>query len=183
LIIDKKGADYHNKMMLEKAWENTPLLHALEDVNIYPDISQDNLNIMLIKATRNGEVQTVEYVLKRGADVNHRPFLSSSEEEWHILSKHAYKRTPLIENAIQGFRYYSFDSYNKYKKLQISPQIAEILLKAGADPDITDSEGKTALHYTIGEHLFYYISDEDCFRVIKEAGLGKHMSGKKNNML
>ena len=170
-------------MMLEKAWENTPLLHALEDVNIYPDISQDNLNIMLIKATRNGEVQTVEYVLKRGADVNHRPFLSSSEEEWHILSKHAYKRTPLIENAIQGFRYYSFDSYNKYKKLQISPQIAEILLKAGADPDITDSEGKTALHYTIGEHLFYYISDEDCFRVIKEAGLGKHMSGKKNNML
>ena len=147
-LLIEKGADIHNKAMLEKAWQSPPLLHALEEVSVLPVISSVNLGVMLAEAAQTGDIRTVEYALKRGADVNYYPLVPASEEESNSWRKPVYMQTPLIKNAIQGYQQCTYDYDNK---IQISPRVAEILLNAGANPNIADAEGKTALHHAAGE--------------------------------
>jgi len=149
-LIDR-GADVHNKIMLENAWKNPPLLLALETVGIYPPMSQDNLNTHLSYAAELGDIRTLEYMLKRGADVNYsQPPTALDDKSKTGLT--VYNQTPLIKNSTRGYKYHNvLEHVDKNGKQQVLHHIAEILLNAGADPDIADYKGRTALHYTAGE--------------------------------
>lgn len=145
-LLISYGADIYNEIMLKNAWRSSSLLHALEDAGVSPPISQENLNIGLAKAAENGDTRTVEYALKRGAEVNsyRHPPLSGEEPVWH---ESVYKQTPLIKNANKGFLH--CEPTRGWTET-ISSDVAKILLNAGAEPDITDACGKTALHYVAG---------------------------------
>ena len=147
-LLIKRGANIREKTMLKYAWQNPPLLHALEEVSVHPPISPDDLNLLLAYAAGQGDIKTVEYALKRGANVNSYQLPPSSEEEYGNRQRNIiYKQTPLIRNAKGGCRQYQY-RYDTNSKILISPRIAELLLNAGADPNIADADGRTALHYT-----------------------------------
>ena len=146
-LLIEKGADVNNKEMLKNSWENPPLLKALDEKNIRPPYTQSDLNIMLANAAEIGDLWTLEYALKRGADVN--SFQLPPPDYDGKRRYNPYKQTPLIKNTMQGYLECKY-SRNEDYKVQVSPRIAEILLKAGADLNLVDSEGKAALHYASG---------------------------------
>jgi len=125
-ILIENGADIGDRVMLANAWKNPPLLHALEEVGIYPPITKRQMNITLGDAAKEGDARTVKYMLERGADVNTRlPVGKRTEQEQRELLEetklkadaeeydlradvlHTYipvtGQTPLIKNAIQGY--------------------------------------------------------------------------------
>ena len=61
-----------------------------------------------------------------------------SEKKELINSKNKDGRTPLLQTV----RVFSFASYR-------NPKLIETLLKHGADPNILDNEGNSAIFYTI----------------------------------
>lgn len=174
-LLIENGADTGDRVMLANAWKNPPLLHALEEVGIYPPITKQNMNIALGDAAKEGDVRTVKYMLERGVNVNARlPLgkITQHEERWLLYESRlkadderydlwidAFQannpvagQTPLIKNAIQGYaNCYDWESrlYEKGRE-QVFFEITEILLKNGADPNIADRRGKTALHYAVG---------------------------------
>ncbi|MCD7972434.1 MAG: ankyrin repeat domain-containing protein [Candidatus Azobacteroides sp.] len=177
-LLIEKGADMSNKVMQEHAWKNPPLLHALEENGIYPPISKENMGLALMGAAEGGDIRTVEYLLKRGVDVNFSfqvpdieieiinqtsSSVPQSEEdeiqyernqEIYGNNHRTYKQTALIKNAIKGYGYGGHGSYDKNEKIQISSDITELLLSAGADPNLTDWQGRTALHYAAGYQTY-----------------------------
>lgn len=178
-LLIKEGADTGNKAMLEEAWKNPSLLYALQDTGIFPPISKPDMNTALADAAEKGDVWTVKYMLKRGADVNSYEDIPESEQqkdeivpnenftkeeladqernrEIEIWNKPGYKRTPLLKNAIQGYSRCNYGLSGDDNKIQISQEIAGILLEAGADPNMTDSYGRTALHY-VSDQQFCHV--------------------------
>lgn len=153
-FLIKNGADIYNEIMLKNAWKTPNLLHQLEDAGISPFILHDNLNTMLLNAAERGDIQTLEYALKRGAAVNSCQLPPTNKSD-RIIDRRIYKQTPLIKNTIQGYRN-TEENHNG----QISPRVAEILLNAGADPNLVDAEGKTALHYIAGDQWIWAYSEQ-----------------------
>ncbi|MDH6355626.1 ankyrin repeat protein [Dysgonomonas sp. PH5-45] len=179
-LLIEKGADTWNKIMLEGAWKNPLLLRALDDAGVVPPISQTDMNGALATAAHLGDKWTVEYMLRRGADVDSYSQKTASEEERELEREiyadsdededdeesseekerakesqtnnvPVYKQTPLIRNAIQGYSSCNYGNYrDENSKVQVSADIARILLNAGANPNIVDANGKTALHYAAG---------------------------------
>lgn len=100
------------------------IVEALLDAGA--DIEADEINCYGGKPLHwasEHEPRTVEVLLRRGADVHSRNLRAESE---------FYGMTPLIMNATQR---------------NDCAEVTELLLRAGADPDAVDAQGKTALDH------------------------------------
>jgi len=140
-LIDN-GIEINEDSIFTIAYDHFPLLRALEDAGYKgPNIPKDEANKRLLKAALLGDAQTVGFFLNKGADVNMQsPGNPDLSQKFYT---NIYKATPLISNAYQGYAEPNF-----VVGKQASPEVAKILIEAGADTEIKDEEGKTALHYT-----------------------------------
>jgi len=142
----EKGIDTKDVDSLATRWSNFGLQQALSESNITVPISKMNANRGLWLAAETGNEWAVKFYLSKGADVNSR---RTKEQFARGYSSHSdaeiYGSTALIENARQGYAHCSYDD-----KVQIPVTIAKILIDAGANLNIQDDSGKTALHYTAG---------------------------------
>lgn len=203
-LLIENGADVTDRVMLANAWKNLPLLHALGEVGIYPPITKQDMNIALGNAAKEGDVQTVKYMLERGANVDarlplgkitqqeerwleHESRLKADDERYDLLidvfeaNIPVAGQTPLIKNAIQGYVNcldWQNGLYENGRK-QVAFEATEILLKAGADPDIADQRGKTALHYAVGSQSCRSARDPDDYGFSRyERDMGAHSEPK-----
>jgi len=115
------------------------VMRAMDEKGLPLEISQERLHTGLLETALQGDLWMVEYFLRKGADVNY-------------ADPHT-GRTALMMNAIQGYATYSTEAEGDDRVYQVSDAIARMLLRAGADPDLTDRSGRTALHYAC-EHTW-----------------------------
>lgn len=102
----------------------------------------------LLLAARNGDVETARVLLDGGADVNAgEPYLAF-DARVDVEESQTSGRTPLVvaaasQVAISGWEYH----------LDVEPStheaLALFLLERGADPNVPDSIGRTALHAAV----------------------------------
>jgi len=134
----EQGINTADPVVLKSAWNNFPLLSVLIDKEVDIPAEPGEANESLRNAARLGNVILVNFFLEKGAQVN-----SYSTEVIQGRNDVFSGRTALMENAIQGYT----DCYSGY----VSGDVANILIKAGADADLKDSMGRTALHHASAE--------------------------------
>lgn len=140
-LIDK-GIEIEEDSIFTVAYHNFPLLRALDDAGYKgPDIPEKEANKYLLTAARLGDAQAVKFFLDKGADVN-TISLGNPDPSQKVYGN-LYRATPLITNTNQGY-----SEPNFVVDAQVSPDVAKILIEAGADINIKDEDGRTALHYT-----------------------------------
>ena len=125
----EKGINTSDETFRENVVFDFGVLKAVEKAGIELNAPAIKINKALIDAARIGDEWVVEYLLKKGADPNDKTM----------------ETTPLIENAMQGYE------HCLYGDVLISADVIKLLLKAGADVNTTDKEGRTALHYASGD--------------------------------
>ena len=144
-FLISKGIKTDDKRLPEYALTNFNLLQALDESGINIPVSTKQAEKGLLSAAQSGNTRAVKFFLSKGADVNCR---YSTKDESDFNGK-----TALIINALAGYDKVSYDENN-----MVSPETAEILIKAGADLNVKDKYGKTALHYAAGgQHYFVWI--------------------------
>ena len=102
----------------------------------------------LLLAARNGDVETARVLLDGGADVNAAEPYLAFDARVDVEESQTSGRTPLVvaaasQVAISGWEYH----------LDVAPStheaLALFLLERGADPNVPDSIGRTALHAAV----------------------------------
>ena len=140
----EKGIHTNNEAFRKNVISNFDVLKAVGKAKIELEIPIDKMNKALIQAARIGDEWVVEYLLEKGADPNYKMFV---EERYFLRDDREdgeIETTPLIENAMQGYKSCS------YSNVLVSAHVTKLLLKAGAKVNMTNQEGKTALHYASG---------------------------------
>jgi len=114
-----------------------------------------------VYAINNNDLETVKNVLNNGLDVNIPIFKMFSNEIYHNEADKYYNRTALTHVCLLKKRRFDIGSHNRleYDKAYGKPSkyensdllILKELIKAGADVDMQESNGSTALHYAVDE--------------------------------
>jgi ankyrin repeat protein len=141
-FLIEKGIDTKNEKLLAGAYRNFPLLCALKKSNIDAPVTRAQADEGLWKAAQLGNVCAVKYFLSKGANVNARPAVISFSNG---QDENKDKIPALFANADQGYERANYDEDNS-----VSDETAKILIQAGADMDLKDAAGKTALHHACG---------------------------------
>lgn len=141
-FLIKKGIDTDNESFRKNVIFDFGVLEAVGEADIELNFPVEIMNKALIQASRIGNQWVVEYLLKQGADPDFR--LSVERPYWirEDGKKGEVETTPLIENAMQGYEHCSYS--------KVPADVTRLLLKAGAKVNMTNQEGKTALHYASG---------------------------------
>lgn len=111
-----------------------------------PFVSGSNRNFDLAGAAIRGDISEVDKTLKDGADVNSRPLMSDENKKGY----------PTILMLVS-----QQTTNNEAMRLEV----VKYLLEKGANPWLTDAEGKTALDYAkrcnskIASYLGEYMLD------------------------
>ena len=141
----EKGINTDDEIFRENIISNFGVLEAVGKAGIELDIPVEKMNKALLQAARIGNDWIVEYLSGKGADPNYKSFDAERSFIGEGRKNEKMETTPLIENAIQGYEYCS------YGDALISASTTRILLKAGANANTTNQEGRTALHYASGD--------------------------------
>ena len=94
----------------------------------------------LFKACKTGDFQTIDVLLKAGADPN--IFCANARNEFARISARFFDREIYPRQEPRGFT-----ALHTLCQSSAPPECAEILLKAGANVHVKTSHGSTALHY------------------------------------
>ena len=147
-FLISKGIKTDDKRLPEYALTHFNLLQALDENGVKIPISPKQAEEGLFHAAQIGNALTVKFFLSKGANVNYKLVAASKN-----IPEYSGGKTALIINALAGYDNVSYDENN-----MVSPEIAKILIKAGADLNAKDDDGKTALHYAAGgRHYFVWI--------------------------
>jgi ankyrin repeat protein len=111
--VDRNRQPLHYAML----GKNLAVVEALLDAHANPN-AESHLGVTpLTVAIEEGNLEGVRLLLKRGANINHKP-------------RSPHHTPPLSSAAAVG-----------------SPALVRLLLKAGADPNVTDAQDQTPLMY------------------------------------
>ncbi|MCD7938164.1 MAG: ankyrin repeat domain-containing protein, partial [Tannerellaceae bacterium] len=140
------GVDVSDPVTCEQLALNMTVLILFEKWGIPINLSRPQLNRSLKRAARLGNARMVAYLIEKGADVNsfERPPKGSY---WYFHDEDLFDYdTPLILNAWQGY-----EACTQDMRQQVSPDVAKLLIRAGADVNQEDKDGNTALDHALGE--------------------------------
>ncbi|MCL2335302.1 MAG: ankyrin repeat domain-containing protein, partial [Endomicrobia bacterium] len=133
------GIAAKDKKLLADAYKNFALLCALQEAGISVPVAKSQADEGLWKAAQLGNARAVKIFISKGADVNSIPEVISF---YNGKNENASKMRALAANADQGYESITYDENSK-----VPDETATILLAAGADANLKDADGKTALHY------------------------------------
>lgn len=104
---------------------------------------------ILDHGVRNGSLETVELLLNHGAAINREP----TEEEASPIEG-------LARFARDGGRFNDWSALH-WAAWSNRPEVVELLLNRGADPNATESRGRTPLHSLLIPESLWFVSDNE----------------------
>jgi len=144
-----------------KGYNSLEYFKYLESLGINPNITNNDGKTPLHNlATRNKEIQTLQYFIDKGVDVNQADkdgnnalILASSSNSLKAISLFADKTSAINQQNKKGFTALTY-------ALKNSPEVVEYLINKGANISVIDNKG-----YNLTYHLFqsYKTKEQEAF--------------------
>ena len=130
---------------------NTETLQALIDYGAHVDAKRKDGTNALMRACRTGQSEVVKFLLEAGADVNITNANGNTTLHVAIIGDCSNET---LENIIQqGVAVNAISNRSKTALIHAcesaKTESVKLLLKKGADPNISDDKGNTSLHATV----------------------------------
>ena len=146
-VKDKSGKTAADYVLIPSPYKDFALFQTFAKAGLLPDaLPQKTADDNLLVSAFTGNVEAVKYFLSKGANPDAKRGADLELPSRADLKKTA-GQTPLMLNAIQGFKEMEY----RQRVVEVSPEIAKILISAGADVNAVDSAGLNALHYAKGD--------------------------------